>query len=127
MKSENIEDSASLALKEDMSHYGEILSKVSESAIFFKHRGFRAEREFRISIERQHLAGMDDAQVHFRIKNGIPTPYVHLFTLTKVDLPIRRVLIGPNRVAKERSRAFAKVLGRRGRNATIDVSKIPFV
>jgi Protein of unknown function (DUF2971) len=123
---EPLSESISEVLKGDLQIYTDVLSKISKWAIFFKHEGFREECEYRVSIQRPLYPGARDEQVLFRLKKGIPIPYILLLSETG-ELPIRRLIIGPHRDAKSRFSSFEKIVARRGIKATVDLSKIPFV
>jgi hypothetical protein len=123
---ESLNESISRELKGDFQVYVDLLSKISKWAIFFKHEGFREECEYRVSIQRALHSGVRDDQVLFRVKKGIPVPYVVLLA-EGAELPITRLIIGPHRDASIRLSSFEKVVARWGIRATVDRSTIPFV
>jgi hypothetical protein len=127
MKKENVYKSTLIALKDDLQVYGELISEISTRAIFFKHQAFKEENEFRVSVERPYYPGAADGDVKFRVRGGIPIPYIMLFNRQNIALPIRRILVGPHRDSNSRAAAFAKVVGRRGYNVVVETSSIPFV
>jgi hypothetical protein len=94
--------------------------------MFLKHQAFREEREFRVSVQRPIFPGLQDDEVKFRIRNGIPTPHILLFD-HEFDLAVQRIVVGPNRSAKERLYGFSKFVARRGLPVLVDLSNIPFV
>lgn len=121
-----LDDLISTAMKEDLAIYGEILAKISEQAIYFKHSAFRDEREFRISVERQFFPGLRDSSVKFVVRRGVPTPYVTLFN-GSAELPIKRIIVGPHRSSDDRLRAFIRFVLRQGLDIQVEKSTIPFI
>lgn len=114
--------------------YREFVNCVSR----YKHCGFEEENEVRAVIlptvidqEYLNLAMADGSTLKpekerkFRDKNGEIVPYIELFNSAEIELPIKRIIVGPHKEKEARAAALRVML----RNTSIKVacSDIPFV
>lgn len=101
-----------------------------------KHWGFAEEREVRIVVNQigsEVRRRYPDAkelrrhQVHYFQRNSSPVPTIHLFETDKgLNLPIKRVLVGPHANKYARKKAVEMLLEEVGLDAEVMVSEIPF-
>jgi hypothetical protein len=103
-----------------------VIVQFLETATRFKHQGFQEEREVRIvaipgSAETSQAAFREDAEFvpmpikPIRRSDGVnqSRPFIALFESLDVQLPIRRIIIGPSRHQKDNfQRASAVIRGR---------------
>lgn len=103
---------------------------------FYKHRGFKEEKEFRIFISEpsakvgpapSNKSGKAYRIAHSYLRNGAAVPCIHLFEDQKLKaLPIRRVIVGPHPQKQERKMAVEILLRNHGIDAEVLVSDTPF-
>ncbi len=103
----------------------------------YKHHGFCEENEVRIvalptvvNKEIIELAGNDgvtlmpEKERKFRAINGGLVPYIELFDSPDIELPIKRIIVGPHKEKESRAAALRVML--RNMNIEIQSSDIPF-
>jgi Protein of unknown function (DUF2971) len=120
----------------------DVAGDASESFIyvstFFKHRGFKEEREYRLVASRivhsdryielhkeKGSIPLPEKVVKFRTRNSKPVPYIELFGEKADLLPIERVLVGPGADSFQIADAISMMVERR--QIPVSVSKIPYV
>jgi hypothetical protein len=104
----------------------------------YKHRGFKEENEVRIvalpsaqSDENLELGKSDgptlrpEKERKFRERGAQLVPYIELFDSSDIDLPIRRIIVGPH--TEKESRAAALRVMMRNADIEVTVSDIPYV
>jgi len=104
----------------------------------YKHYGFSEENEVRVVAlptvldqESIELAKAEDITLqpekerNFRAKNDQLVPYIELFKTIDIELPIEKIIVGPNKEKETRAATLRVML----RNTKIEVtcSDIPFV
>ncbi|MDP3602219.1 MAG: DUF2971 domain-containing protein [Bosea sp. (in: a-proteobacteria)] len=126
--------------KQDMKKNTKIIDdgmKALQTAIFrvapmLKHRAFSEENEARIVIPCMTPEAAKEypqrklKTVHFRFRDGLPVPYVKIFD-GKKPLPIKRIIVGPQRREADVAHTIRLALKARKMDATVDVSSIPLV
>ncbi|MEE1656659.1 DUF2971 domain-containing protein [Microvirga sp. CF3062] len=94
--------------------------------------GFREEREVRIIAPymRKEAAAeyplRAQKEIHFRYRNGQPVPYIHLFDNTGT-LPIKRIIVGPQRDQSKVAYAIELALEGRGMGVEVARSNISYI
>jgi hypothetical protein len=98
-----------------------------------KHIGFREEKEVRFSILNSiKYKGFKPPilkQVKTRLKEGVFIRYIEIFGYeksVKVNLPISRIIVGPNKNKEERADSLRKFLKQIDLNIPVTVSEIPY-
>lgn len=103
----------------------------------FKHDAFHEERECRIvvgviaesihdePIWKENRATKSFKQVHFRKGNYSSVPYIRLFEEAGVNLPIKRIIVGPSRNQEANFEMVQEFVIKRG--ICVEKSKTPFV
>jgi hypothetical protein len=104
----------------------------------YKHYGFSEENEVRVvafptvldqeDIEFAEAKGVTlqpEKEIRFRKKNGQLVPYIELFNSIDIELPIEKIIVGPNKEKEARAATLRVML----RNTKIEIacSDIPFV
>jgi Protein of unknown function (DUF2971) len=105
----------------------------------YKHRGFREEKEIRIvvsptddsGIEMMKSSGIYDQQKH-KSKKSIKfketlAPYVTLFDQPGINLPIKRIIVGPHADKAVRRDRLQKYLELKGLGIDVTCSETPLV
>lgn len=103
---------------------------------FYKHRGFREEKEFRIFVSEPSVkvgpapsnnSGKAYRIAHSYLRNGATVPCIHLFEDQELKaLPIRRVIVGPHPEKQERKKSVEVLLRNHGIDAEVSVTDTPF-
>ena len=104
----------------------------------YKHRGFKEENEVRIlalptrhsreyllEAEKRGLELKPEKERKFREARSNQIPYIELFDLPDVDLPIERIIVGPHRDKEARAASLRVML--RNTDINVTVSDIPYV
>lgn len=104
----------------------------------YKHYGFSEENEVRVVAlptvldqgylefaKAEEITLQPEKERKFREKNGQLVPYIELFKTIDIDLPIEKIIVGPNKEKEARAATLRVML----RNTKIEVacSDIPFV
>jgi len=103
----------------------------------YKHFGFSEEKEVRVVAlptvfdeEYIKLAKADDAILKpekmrkYRLKNEQRVPYIDLFELDDIKLPIKKIIIGPHKDKEAREIELREILSKT--NIEIACSEIPY-
>jgi hypothetical protein len=104
----------------------------------YKHCGFKEENEVRlVALPNVHndkflkLAKEEKKETQpekerkFRNRNGERVPYIEFFDSTDIDLPIKRIIVGPHKDKEARASALRVML--KNTNVAIEVSDIPYI
>ncbi|MDH3997261.1 MAG: DUF2971 domain-containing protein [Desulfuromonadales bacterium] len=103
----------------------------------YKHFGFHEEKEVRIVVMPtaasiiKELAESDGVKLkpekerNFRTWDNKTIPYIELFNSSEIDLPIKKIIVGPHKEQKARAAALRVML--RDTNIEVSCSDIPFV
>jgi hypothetical protein len=97
-----------------------------------KSAGFQEEREVRIIVPcmRTEAAGeypqRERKQIYHRYRSGLPVPYIRLFDETG-SLPIKRVIVGPQRDQDKVAYSVELALEGKGLNVEVTRSNISYI
>jgi hypothetical protein len=119
-----------------------LLPCISSLSCFYKHEGFKEEREVRVvailSGDNDLINQVSQSDVNkqikskkFRNKDGLLIPYICLFDFKKdgckVKLPITKIIIGPNENSIKRKQAVELLLSEHEIKADVVISSIPYL
>lgn len=131
---------AEKSLQSESGLANELFEPIMCLATRHKHRGFREEREVRISL--LELGVTDIATAHeqgdkrlakpvsYHVRNGMLVPYVALFERpdgVKASLPIEKIVVGPHPDKVKRKRSIEILLAQNNITAPVVVSDIPYI
>jgi hypothetical protein len=81
---------------------GNVVREFAKTAPFLKHSGFEEEKEYRVAaacIREGKLfdpAKQSAKQIKFRERRRLIVPYIELFRYSKLNLPIKSIIVGPH-------------------------------
>jgi hypothetical protein len=105
---------------------------IAVAAPTLKNKGFKEEREVRIIAPlmrpkaAQQYPTRIQRPINFRFKNGLPIPYVKLFDGIS-RLPIKRIIVGPQRNQEKIFYALQLALEAKGITASVSKSDIGYL
>ena len=121
-----------------MNKASDALADFNYFTTFFKHRGFKEEREVRLVVAKilhsENFLKMHaqrgskptpEKMLQFRTKNSQPVPFIKLFESLGKQLPITRILVGPGERKLQVAKAIRMLVAKH--NIEVAVSEIPFV
>lgn len=105
---------------------GKAYNAFVQCASRYKHQGFKEENEVRIV---GYLPSQNKKERKFRAKDGSQIPYIELFNLQDITLPIERIIVGPHKEKEDRARALDLMLKHKFKMEGIKVaiSDIPYI